>query len=179
MKNLNFRAWDEKNKIMHHNVGFIKSGQGAADWVVFTSNIQPDLERAVANPFFDQQIKITQATPFSIIEGQQSTPIYSGDILLIISKFGAVTNKKVIVGMYQGAWTCLDFFGLDINSKTYDHDKFEEYCEYASTSTLYDVINSNKLQFSSVSCSGNIYANSEYLGVEKSDSDGGNMESPE
>lgn len=40
MKNSKLRAWDEQNKVMHHDFQFIKSGNDGNDWIVFSSDKQ-------------------------------------------------------------------------------------------------------------------------------------------
>jgi len=82
-REIKFRAWDEKNKIMHNDFQFIKSGNEGKDWVVFLSDKQPDFETAMKNPYFSQQLKIMQYTG---IKDKKRTPefpegqeVYEGD----------------------------------------------------------------------------------------------------
>ena len=75
MKNSKFRAWDEQNKLMHHDFQFIKSGNDGNDWIVFTSDKQKltDEPHPLNNPYFQQQLVI--------MENVGIYDIYEGDIV--------------------------------------------------------------------------------------------------
>ena len=75
MRELKFRAWDEQQKIMHHNFQWIKSGEEGNDWIVFTSDKQKltDKPHPLENPYFSQQLKVMQWTGIN--------NIYEGDIV--------------------------------------------------------------------------------------------------
>lgn len=75
MKNSKFRAWDEQNKVMHHNFQFIKSGNDGNDWIIFTSDKQKltDEPHPLNNPYFKQQLVI--------MENVGINDIYEGDIV--------------------------------------------------------------------------------------------------
>lgn len=75
MKNSKFRAWDEQNKVMHHDFQFIKSGNDGNDWIVFTSDKQKlsDEPHPLSNPYFQQQLVI--------MENAGINDIYEGDIV--------------------------------------------------------------------------------------------------
>ena len=75
MKNSKFRAWDEQNKVMHHDFQFIKSGNDGNDWIVFTSDKQKltDEPHPLDNPYFQQQL--------FIMENVGINDIYEGDIV--------------------------------------------------------------------------------------------------
>ena len=75
MKNSKFRAWDEQNKVMHHDFQFIKSGNEGNDWVVFTSDKQKlsGEPHPFNNPYFQQQLVI--------MENVGINDIYEGDIV--------------------------------------------------------------------------------------------------
>jgi hypothetical protein len=75
MKNSKFRAWDEQNKVMHHNFQFIKSGNDGNDWIVFTSDKRKltDEPHPLDNPYFQQQL--------FIMENVGINDIYEGDIV--------------------------------------------------------------------------------------------------
>lgn len=75
MKISKFRAWDEQNKVMHHDFQFIKSGNEGNDWVVFTSDKQKlsDEPHPFNNPYFQKQLVI--------MENVGINDIYEGDIV--------------------------------------------------------------------------------------------------
>jgi proteasome assembly chaperone (PAC2) family protein len=75
MKISKFRAWDEQNKVMHHDFQFIKSGNEGNDWIVFTSDKQKlsDEPHPLSNPYFQQQLVI--------MENVGINDIYEGDIV--------------------------------------------------------------------------------------------------
>jgi len=63
MRILKFRAWDEKNKIMHYDFEFIRSGTEGNDWIIFKSDKQrfddnTQIFPLLKNPYFSQQLKI-------------------------------------------------------------------------------------------------------------------------
>lgn len=60
---IKYRAWDELNKVMHHNFQFIKSGNEGNDWIVFTSDIQclNSIPHPFDNPYFQQQLIIMES----------------------------------------------------------------------------------------------------------------------
>lgn len=76
---IKLKAWDEKNKIMHSNFQFIKSGEEENDWIVFTSDKQTlkDSPNPLENPYFQKQLKIRQYSGSSTLEGD----IYTGDFV--------------------------------------------------------------------------------------------------
>jgi hypothetical protein len=61
-RQIKFRAWDERNKIMHNDFQFIRSGEEGNDWIVFTSDKQTlkDKQHPLENPYFQQQLKIME-----------------------------------------------------------------------------------------------------------------------
>lgn len=126
MREIKFRAWDENNKIMHHDFQFIKSGDFGNDWIIFTSDkhklgMNPS---PLENPFFSQQIKIMQYTGLKDKNGKE---IYEGDVCrfnpikeepVFFHGLAYVDNKKV-----GGSWKIIrcdneggEEWGLDSSS---------------------------------------------------------------
>jgi hypothetical protein len=64
MREIKFRAWDERHKVMHNDFQFIRSGIEGNDWIVFTSDRQTlqTNPHPLENPYFQQQFKIMQFT---------------------------------------------------------------------------------------------------------------------
>ena len=79
MREIKFRAWDEVKKIMHYDFQFVKTGDESNDWILFTSDKQPKfpINEWSSNPYFSQQLKITQFTGLEDLKGEK---LYEGDI---------------------------------------------------------------------------------------------------
>lgn len=94
MNNAEFRAWDEQKKVMHHDFQYIKSGDQGNDWIVFTSDKQKltDEPHPLQNPYFSQQLKISQFTGMLDKKGNK---IFEGDIIKVVSDGEFVFNHVV------------------------------------------------------------------------------------
>jgi hypothetical protein len=79
-RKISFRAWDERNKIMHNDFQFIKSGDKGNDWIIFTSDKHTfkDEIHPFENPYFQQQLKITESIGFHDCNGVE---YFLGDIV--------------------------------------------------------------------------------------------------
>lgn len=77
MRDIKFRAWDEQKKIMHNNFQWIQSGEAGNDWIVFMADGR-NFADSVKDPYFSQQLKKMQLTPFNDIKNNN---VYEDDYI--------------------------------------------------------------------------------------------------
>ncbi len=87
---IEFRAFDEGNKVMHYNFQYITSQvendtSGGSDWIIFISDKFPLTNKETnpfenPNPFFREQLKIMQYSGIKDIDGKK---IFSGDVVYL------------------------------------------------------------------------------------------------
>lgn len=113
-REISFRAWDEKKKIMHFDFQFIKTGNEGNDWILFVSDKQPiggEVEWD-KNPHFSQQLKIMQYSGIEDINGKK---IYEGDV--VKSTIHNPTHYQV--EFIEGGFCCthplIEGYPIDIN----------------------------------------------------------------
>jgi len=80
-----FRAWDERNEVLHNNFRFINSGPTGSDWILFVSDLQPLSSNWVTNPYFFQQFHIMMFSGYSDMNNRE---IYQNDIVSFINAAG-------------------------------------------------------------------------------------------
>jgi uncharacterized phage protein (TIGR01671 family) len=115
MREIKFRAWEEKNKEMHYNFEWVSSGEEGDDWIVFKSNRQKlsSKPHPFENPWFKKQFHIMQ---FIDLEDENEKEIYEGDI---ISFFDDILEnredkrKKGLVEFDDGYFFTKELFVLD------------------------------------------------------------------
>lgn len=101
MRELKFRAWDEKNKIMHNDFKFISSGCEGNDWIIFESDKEKRIitgnSITFSNLYFRKQLKIMQ---FTGLKDKNGTDIFEGDIIQYSNS--DETSSKLLVTFDYG-----------------------------------------------------------------------------
>lgn len=81
------RTWDERNKVMHNDFQFIRSGTEGNDWILFVSDKQPIGSRSTTgqtwdnNPYFAQQLKIMESV--GLVDDER-VDIFTEDIVEVV-----------------------------------------------------------------------------------------------
>ena len=128
MREIKFRAWDEKKTIMHKNFQFIRSGVDGNDWIIFDSDTEKQKWDGNFNPYFAQQFKIMQYTG---LKDKNGVDVFEGDILEDYDNqyIGVVSFEK---GAFIVTWEgeCCNAFewsGEAVVGNIYEHPHLSEH----------------------------------------------------
>lgn len=112
-REIKFRAWDERNKIMHYDFQYIKSGEESIDWIVFTSDKQilKDKPHPFENSYFSIQFKITEYTGLKDkngVNGYHKDIVRSGKKIYVIE--WQKEEARFFLAPYKGTnnWEFMD-----------------------------------------------------------------------
>lgn len=114
MREIKFRAWDERAELMHEDFRYIKSGDEGNDWIIFTSKRQTLQEKhhPFENPYFQEQFKIMQYTGLKDANGVE---IYEGDFVEDHNGVGIVEYDEKYAAFRVG-------YGAGIGKWFYDYN---------------------------------------------------------
>ena len=109
-REIKFRAWDERNKIMHYDFQFIRSGTEGNDWIIFISDKQKLTSDWKSNPYFQQQLKLMQFIGFKNNGGND---IYEGDIIKYDNRNSGYGDKSQPNYLFTTINSIEDFYDDD------------------------------------------------------------------
>lgn len=136
MKNAEFRAWDEQQEVMHHNFQYIKSGDEGNDWIVFTSDKQKltDEPHPLKNPYFSQQLKISQFTGMADKNGNK---IFEGDVVSVVSDGEFAFNHLVEFDEESCCYEIQLIHSREYTTIAMEWAKEDQYYEYEVIGNVY------------------------------------------
>jgi len=148
-REIKFRAWDEKNKIIHNNFKYIKSGDTPMDWIIFQSDIETkSISELINNPYCAVQLKIMQYTG---LKDKNGIEIFEDDIVKTYWQHCGITNYDYEL---TGIIRCSDYYSGFVITVNKDNKEFDVVLYSFETEEI------NKDQTEII---GNIYQNPELL----------------
>lgn len=137
MNNAEFRAWDEQAKVMHHDFQYIKSGDGGNDWLIFTSDKQKltDEPHPFKDPYFQQQMKISQFTGMLDIKGKK---IFEGDVVKVVSDGEFAFNHLVEFDLQSCCYEIKTIHSREFNVIAMERAKDDQYYQYEVIGNIYE-----------------------------------------
>jgi uncharacterized phage protein (TIGR01671 family) len=135
MREIKFRAWDEKREIMYKDFNFIKSGDEGNDWIipiVIEEGWTEKIKHIETMPHCRQQIKIMQFTGLKDKNGKE---VYEEDVVLcsgIGNNADEKYNTEIVFCEEKAA------FMLDAGCELFSFTEISELCEIEVIGNIYE-----------------------------------------